>query len=79
MISYGVRRLLRLFGWLQRPLAWFVALAGLCTFVGVAAQLIAQSEPRLTLLIVSADFLLGGIQAVIEVENELESEGAARE
>lgn len=64
-------------GWLQRPLAWFVMMAGFVTFAGVVFKLIAQTEPRLTLIIISADFFLGGIQAVLEVENELDSEAAA--
>jgi hypothetical protein len=78
-VTVLVRVILRAFGKLQRPLAWFVAVSGLVMFVGVAFKLIAESEPRLTLIVITADFFLGGISAVMEVENELDSEASAEE
>jgi hypothetical protein len=74
-----LKRLLRTFGKLQRPLAWIAFAYGLVTLIGTIAQVIAAGEPRFTAVGVAVLIFLEGYSAARDVENELDTEGAAEQ
>lgn len=64
------RRLLRLFGVLERPAAWGLLAGGLITFISVITGLIVVGEAKLATLLVAADLVVSGFSAVQEGEDD---------
>lgn len=64
------RRVLRAFGWAERPAAWLLLVGGAVTFVGVVANLIATGDAKTATLLVAADLVVSGFGAVQQAEEE---------
>lgn len=70
------RRILKAFGRAQRPLAWTLLVLSLAAFVGIVSTLWKVDDP-VGAALTAAVLLWQGIESVMEVENELDSEGSA--
>ena len=67
------RARLKVLGWfrvIERPAAWGLLIAGLCTFVSVGFGLIVVGEAKLATLLVAADLIVSGFSAVQESEDD---------
>jgi uncharacterized membrane protein YfcA len=70
------RRALELLGKYQRPVAWVAFFVGIGIFVGTAVGVLFKDD-AVSALFGSVLIVQGAWQSVIEVENEIDSEGAA--
>jgi hypothetical protein len=70
------RRILRTFGRAQRPVAWSMLAVGLVVASTVIANIWRVPDKPSALLLALAT-IYQGFQAVMEVENELDSEASA--
>lgn len=64
------RRVLRIFAWLERPMAWVLLVAGFVTFVSVLVGLIVVGEAKIATLLIAADLTVSGFGAVQQAEDE---------
>jgi len=64
------RRVLRLFGRLERPAAWLLLVGGMITFIAVALDLIRTGNAKWATLLIAADLIVSGFSAVQEAESD---------
>lgn len=69
--------ILNVFAKIQRPLAWIMLVGGIITFVGIITNVIATGDTKPAALLAATILMYDGISAAAEVENELDSAGAA--
>lgn len=72
-------RLARLFGRAQRPVAWTILAGGFVTLVAVIFNVIATGDAKAATILGAVLIINDGVQSVMEVENELDSEASAEE
>lgn len=72
------RRLLRLFGKVQRPAAWCLLIGAAVTFGVVVTDLVVLGNAKLGTLLIAADLVVSGMAAAQEAENEVDRGGQAR-
>jgi len=71
------RRLLAVFGRMQRPAAWVLMTGGAVTFLAVLFDLVKTGTAKWATLLVAADLVVSGFSAVQEAENEADEGGQA--
>lgn len=70
-----LKKVLRVFGKAQRPVAWTIFVLSLVAFVSIVSSLWSVQDP-VNAGLSSLILVYEGFQAVSAVENELDSEGA---
>jgi hypothetical protein len=70
MLRMTKRRILRVFGIIERPAAWSLLLGGVVIFFGVLFNLIATGNAKWATLLVSADLIVSGLSSVQQAHDD---------
>lgn len=72
-------RLLRAFGKAQRPIAWTILALSPVIVAGVVLDVVSTGDAKVVTILAALILVNDAFASVMEVENELDSEGAAEE